>query len=125
MLRFGARPSLGAKAEIVGRARGFSRAEKNVFFICHSEPSEDPASFMNRREKRIPRRCVSGNDKRRDRKLGCDGAYSTISKRYSSMTGLVSTSLEIFSSCCCASSRDQPSRFSTKNFPCRTSVIAA
>src|SRR5260221_4734565 len=45
---------------------------------------------------------------------------STISKRYSSITGLVSTSLEMRSSCDCASSRLQPSRFRTKNFPWRT-----
>src|SRR6266849_7839812 len=120
MLRCGTRPSLGAKAEIVGRA---SAVPKNVFYL--SERSEEPALFMNRRGKRIPRRCASRNDKRRGRKLGRDGGYSTISKRYSSMTGLVNTSLEIFSNCCCASSRDQPSRLSTKNFPWRTSVIAA
>src|SRR5258708_4532414 len=47
---------------------------------------------------------------------------STISKRYSSITGLVSTSLEMRSSCDCASSRLQPSRFRTKNFPWRTSL---
>src|SRR5262249_45610707 len=50
------------------------------------------------------------------------GSQSTISKRYSSITGLVSTSLEIRSSCFCASSRLQPSRLRTKNFPWRTSL---
>src|SRR6266446_1409415 len=49
---------------------------------------------------------------------------STISKRYSSMTVFVSTSLEMCSSCFCASSRLQPSRFKTKNFPWRTSRTA-
>src|SRR6266567_8695209 len=96
----------------------FSRAEKTSSSVISSERG---TCFVH--EPAIPPRCASRNDKRRGRKLGRDRAYSTISKRYSSITGLVSTSLEIFSNCCCASSRDQPSRFSTKNFPWRTSVI--
>src|SRR5581483_5013934 len=52
-------------------------------------------------------------------------AQSTISKRYSSITGLVSTSFEMRSSCRCASSRVPPSRVNMKNLPWRTSVTAA
>src|ERR1700726_2170474 len=74
---------------------------------------------------RFPSRFVV-NGKRSLQWRGCGGeqgwgAYSTISKRYSSMTGLVRTSLEMRSSCFWASSRFQPSRFKTKNFPWRRS----
>src|SRR5579859_860084 len=55
------------------------------------------------------------------RPLRARDVYSTISKRDSSITGLVSTSFVMRSSCFTASSWVKPSTFRTKNFPCRTS----
>ena len=64
-----------------------------------------------------------GRKERSNRTRECSLAFhhegesqSTISKRYSSMTVLVSTSFEMCSSCFCASSRFQPSRFKHEKF---------